>query len=176
MEQFISVPLAVAVMENLLCFAQTAQHTPAVCFPIYTWDDPGALPSGGHIHLPVEHHEGQAMGLCTASWQLEFGWHVFCSLPCWDGGEAEGMDGPWPNGTHSLETPCPLPAPFPPILPPFPGATELVNCAGGLWGTRAAGWTPCPSVHHRLPCPTGRGRASASPTGGDAGDFASLSP
>lgn len=66
-------------MEDLLCFAQTAQHTPAMCFPIYMWDDPGALPSGGHIHLPVGHHEGRAMGLCMASWQLEFGW-VACLL------------------------------------------------------------------------------------------------
>lgn len=85
------------------------------------------------------------------------------------------MDGPWLHGAHRLETPCPLPTPFPPVLPPFPGATGLGNHAGGLWGTRAVGWTPCPSVHHRLPCPRGLGRASAGPAGSNAGGFASLS-
>lgn len=29
------------------------------------------------------------VGLCMASWQLEFGWHVFCSLPGWDWGREE---------------------------------------------------------------------------------------
>lgn len=90
----------------------------------------------------VGHCEGLVVGLCMASWQLEFGWHVFCSLPCWDGGRKEGTKG-WMDHGHMVHTgwgtPCPFPTPFPLILPHFPGDAGLGNRAGRLWGTRAAG-------------------------------------
>lgn len=88
-EQFIMVPLAGAVIEDLFGSAHTTHPGPAVC-PLI---DPGVLPSGGHIHLPLGHSEGQAMDLCMSSWQLEFEWNVFCSLACWDRGRDKEMGG-----------------------------------------------------------------------------------
>lgn len=81
-------------MEALLGSAPTTHPAPAVCLLIDTWDDLSALPSSGHMHFPVGHSEGQAMDLSMSLWQSEFGWHVFCSLACWDGGRDKGMDGP----------------------------------------------------------------------------------
>lgn len=60
------------------------------------------------------------MDLCMSSWLLEFGWNVF-SLACWDGERDRG----WMGHSHRWESPCALPASFPLILPPFPGAMEL---------------------------------------------------
>lgn len=120
------VPLAIAVMEDLSGSAYTTHPAPAVCLLIDTWDDPGVLPSGGHIHLPVGHSEGQAMDLCMSSWQPEFGWHLLLiDLLGWRKGQGDGWA--MATGAHRLETPCPLSAPFPLILPRFPGAMELGN-------------------------------------------------
>lgn len=122
-------------MEDLSGSAHTTQQAPAMCILIYVWDDPGGLPSGGYIHLPVEHHKGQAIGLCTASWQLEFG----CSLLCWNGGreEEEGMRGWMGHGcmVHTgwrLLALCPLPFPRSclPFLGPRGWGTMLGDCGG----------------------------------------------
>lgn len=91
-EEFILVPLAVAVIEDLPGSIHTTHHDPAMCIPTHMWDDLGALSFGRHVQLPVGHHEGQTMDLCTASWQLDFGWHVFYSLLCWDKGERRGRE------------------------------------------------------------------------------------
>lgn len=84
--------LASCLNRDLLGSAHSNHPALSVCLLIDTWDDTVVLPSGGHIHwkCPVGHSEG----LCMSSWQLEFGWHVFCSLACWDGGRNRGIDGP----------------------------------------------------------------------------------
>lgn len=81
-------------MEDLLGSAHTTHPASAVCLLIDTWDDPSVLPSAGHIHFPMEHSGGQALDSCMSFRQSDFGWHVFCSLTCWDGGKDKGIDGP----------------------------------------------------------------------------------
>lgn len=85
------------------------------------------------------------------------------------GGADEGLEGPWLRSTRELETPCPLPAPFPLILPPFLRAMGLRNCDGVAVGDQ------CPSVHYRLTCSIGAERISVSLAGSDARHFMSLS-
>lgn len=104
------------------------------------------------------------MDLCMSSWQAEFGGHVFCSLACWDGGRDKGDRWAIATGSHRLETPCPLPAFFPLIFPPFPGAMELGKHFGE--GIRATGWFLCSSVRYTLSC-----WAGASPAGSCARGF-----
>lgn len=170
MEEFISLPLAVPVKEDLL-------GTPQPCISRYVC-------GMTQEHLPlvgtsfVGWPKGWVVGLCTAWWQLRFGWHVFCSLPCRDGGRKEEGTKGWMGRGHrarmgwGLTALCPLP--FPPSCLAFLGTQgwRTIWGAVGDQGSR----TPCPSVQYRLPCPASAGWANANPAGSYVGGFLSLSP